>query len=116
MSAMASASGSAAFDTFEEFSDRCKQLYTESPDKTRMVVKYKHSNAAIYLRCTNDRVCLKYYSDQHVDVKKYEKLNSWIMAMMIGVPEEDVVVGSAGAAPTSAGGGGAAAKKKKGKR
>ena len=60
--------------------------------------------------------CLKYYSDQHVDVKKYEKLNSWIMAMMIGVPEEDVVVGSAGAAPTSAGGGGAAAKKKKGKR
>ena len=51
-----SASGSATFDNFDEFSDRCKQLYTESPDKTRMVVKYKHDNGMIYLRCTNDRV------------------------------------------------------------
>ena len=56
--------------------------------------------------------CLKYYSNQQVDVKKYEKLNSWIMAMMIGIPEDEVVAGSAGAPAAATSGGGGASKKK----
>ena len=45
---------------------------------------YAAADVSNLLTSLRPRKCLKFYSDQHVDVKKYEKLNSWIMAVMIG--------------------------------
>lgn len=77
------------FDTFDDFADKAKQLFAEAPDRTRLVVKYRHAKGMLYVRATDDRVCLKYYSDQATDVRKLEKLNAWVLAHILEVGEAE---------------------------
>ena len=47
---------SGEFDTFEDFAEKTKQLYAESPERTRLVVKYRHNKGMLFIRVTDDRV------------------------------------------------------------
>ena len=111
-------------DQFEDFSDKCKELYETTPDKvraradaravasthpaeraaaalslrvsslisprararlqTRVVLKYKHGEGKLYMRATNDDVCVMFETDQATDMRKLEKLHQWLMASMCG--------------------------------
>ena len=95
-------------DQFEDFSDKCKELYETTPDKvreraaravasstvplslsprapqTRVVLKYKHGEGKLYMRATNDDVCVMFETDQATEVRKLEKLHQWLMASMCG--------------------------------
>ena len=46
------------------------QLFIGDPEHTRYLVKYRHVDAKLVLKVTDDKVCLKYRTDQSQDVKK----------------------------------------------
>lgn len=46
------------------------QLFISDPENTRYLVKYRHVDAKLVLKVTDDKVCLKYKTDQSQDVKK----------------------------------------------
>ena len=46
------------------------QLFISDPENTRYLVKYRHVDAKLVLKVTDDKVCLKFKTDQSQDVKK----------------------------------------------
>ena len=52
--------------------------------QTRVVLKYKHGEGKLYMRATNDDVCVMFETDQATEVRKLEKLHQWLMASMCG--------------------------------
>lgn len=48
----------------------CTQLFISDPENTRYLVKYRHVDAKLVLKVTDDKVCLKYRTDQSQDLKK----------------------------------------------
>mmetsp|Transcript_22227 Transcript_22227/g.30315 ORF Transcript_22227/g.30315 Transcript_22227/m.30315 type:complete len:106 (-) Transcript_22227:426-743(-) len=72
-------------ESFDDFSDRVKLLYTETPEKTRLVVKYNHPAGKVILRVTNDQMCFIYNTDEAADLKKLEKLNEWVFEQSCGI-------------------------------
>lgn len=52
--------------------------------QTRYVVKYRHCDGKLVLKVTNDRVCLKFATDQAQDAKRMEKLNNLFFSYMCG--------------------------------
>jgi len=79
----------AALDTFEEFAEQAKSLFDESPETTRLVVKYRHADGKAYVRCTNDKIHLKITTNQQADLRKLERLQAWMFAAMCGVEEDE---------------------------
>jgi len=71
------------FEDWEEFYDAAIKLFTENPTRTRYVVKYRHVDAKLVIKVTDDRVCLKYKTDQAQDLKKLETLNGSIYKIII---------------------------------
>ncbi|XP_023371225.1 signal recognition particle 9 kDa protein-like [Otolemur garnettii] len=63
------------YQTWEEFS----QL--THPIKTCVVLKYRYLGGSLYIRVTDDLVCLMYRTDQTQDVKKIEKFHSQLMEL-----------------------------------
>jgi len=45
-------------------------------------MKYRHCDGEFVLKVTDDVLCLKYKTDQAVDVKKLEKLNNLFLGLM----------------------------------
>lgn len=68
--------------SWEEFSKAAERLYLSSPSKCRFVTKYRHCDGQLYVKMTDDQVCLQYRSEHAQDVKKLEKLTSSIMRHM----------------------------------
>ena len=52
--------------------------------QTRYVTKYRHVDGKLELKVTNDRVCLKFLTDQQQDLKRVDKLNSLLLTYMVG--------------------------------
>ena len=52
--------------------------------QTRYVMRYRHCDGKLILKVTDDRVCLKFQTDQQTDVKKMERLNNLFFAHMCG--------------------------------
>eukprot|EP00386_Alphamonas_edax_P009968 GDKI01032540.1.p2 GENE.GDKI01032540.1~~GDKI01032540.1.p2 ORF type:complete len:113 (-),score=38.11 GDKI01032540.1:195-533(-) len=69
-------------EDFDEFQDAAQKLFTERPRNTRFEVKYRHSDAKLVVKVTDDKVCLKYRTDQQSDAKRVDKLTQLFMLWM----------------------------------
>merc|ERR1711937_174206 len=69
-------------DNWEEFAKAAEQMYLQDPSKARFVTKYRHCDGKLVLKMTNDKLCLKYRTDQQQDLKRIEKLNNILMRHM----------------------------------
>eukprot|EP00960_Hanusia_phi_P044644 756749-Hanusia_phi.AAC.13 len=67
---------------WDEFMQAAQELLIKSPDKTRYLIKYRHIDAQLVLKVTDDVVCIKYKTDQSLDVKKMERLNHLFLRLM----------------------------------
>ena len=70
--------------SLDAFVAEAEKLYVEHPDHTRYVVKYRHVDGKLELKVTNDRVCLKFVTDQQQDLKRIDKLNNLFLTYMCG--------------------------------
>mmetsp|Transcript_10593 Transcript_10593/g.18032 ORF Transcript_10593/g.18032 Transcript_10593/m.18032 type:complete len:117 (-) Transcript_10593:279-629(-) len=112
-------------DDWETFYNEAEKLFTANPAHTRYVMKYRHCDGKLVLKVTNDRVCLKYQTDQATDVKRLDKLNSLFLTAMCGIDPADETAADAHATLASVErpkssekeeAAGNAAKKRRGKR
>mmetsp|Transcript_50985 Transcript_50985/g.117300 ORF Transcript_50985/g.117300 Transcript_50985/m.117300 type:complete len:113 (-) Transcript_50985:259-597(-) len=71
-------------EDWETFFSESEKLYNAHPAHTRFVMKYRHKDGKVVLKVTNDRVCLKYQTDQQQDIKRIDKLNSLFVTYMCG--------------------------------
>ncbi|KAK9057362.1 hypothetical protein SSX86_022197 [Deinandra increscens subsp. villosa] len=76
--------------SWDDFVERSVQLFRASPQKTRYVMKYRHSDGKLVLKVTDDKECLKFKTDQAQDAKKMEKLNNIFFTLMARGPETDI--------------------------
>ncbi|XP_076934015.1 signal recognition particle 9 kDa protein-like [Bidens hawaiensis] len=76
--------------SWDDFVERSIHLFRASPQNTRYVMKYRHSDAKLVLKVTDDKQCLKYKTDQAQDAKKMEKLNNIFFTLMARGPEADI--------------------------
>ncbi|KAF9157737.1 hypothetical protein DFQ27_007792 [Actinomortierella ambigua] len=67
---------------WDEFQRAAEELYSLSPNNTRYVAKYRHTEGKLVLKVTDDRTCFKYKTDQLQDLNKFERLNRSLMAKM----------------------------------
>ena len=70
--------------SLEAFAAEAEKLYVENPDHTRYIAKYRHCDGKLELKVTNDRVCLKFVTDQQQDLKRIDKLNNLFLTYMCG--------------------------------
>ncbi|PRW18343.1 Signal recognition particle 9 kDa [Chlorella sorokiniana] len=79
-------------ENWESFYQQVVALYKAAPLKTRFVTKYRHGDGKLVLKVTDDVTCLQYKTDQQSDLRKLEKLNLQMMALMATgeAPAEDV--------------------------
>merc|ERR1712087_159380 len=108
-------------EDWETFYAEAEKLYIEHPAHTRYVLKYRHKDGKLVLKVTNDRVCLKFTTDQAQDVKRIEKLNNLFVTHMCGKdPHEATEVDDSAQQkadrPPSSEDAGTAPKKRRGKR
>jgi signal recognition particle subunit SRP9 len=68
--------------SWEEFARAAELLYLSEPSKCRFVMKYRHSDGKLVLKCTDNSVCLMYATQHSQDIKKVEKLSSQLMRHM----------------------------------
>lgn len=69
-------------DNWNEFSQSAETLYLENPLKCRLVMKYRHKDGQLVVKCTDDKVCLLYKTENSQDIKRIEKLSSQMMRHM----------------------------------
>mmetsp|Transcript_10906 Transcript_10906/g.35873 ORF Transcript_10906/g.35873 Transcript_10906/m.35873 type:complete len:109 (-) Transcript_10906:125-451(-) len=67
---------------FDEFFRAAVALYRNDPLKTRYVNKYRHCDGKLELKVTDDRTCLKFRTDQQADLRRMEKLTTFLMTVM----------------------------------
>ncbi|XP_033512663.1 signal recognition particle 9 kDa protein [Nicotiana tomentosiformis] len=76
--------------SWDDFVERSVQLFRADPEKTRYVMKYRHSDGKLVLKVTDDKECLKFKTDQAQDAKKMEKLNNIFFTLMARGPDADI--------------------------
>ncbi|KAI8464626.1 MAG: signal recognition particle, SRP9/SRP14 subunit [Monoraphidium minutum] len=69
-------------DDWDSFYVQAEELWRRQPLKARYCVKYRHAEGKLVLKVTDDTTCLKYATDQLVDVKRMEKLNNLMFLLM----------------------------------
>lgn len=69
-------------DNWNEFSQAAETLYLENPLHCRLVMKYRHQDGQLVVKCTDDKVCLLYRTENSQDIKRIEKLSSQMMRHM----------------------------------
>ena len=67
---------------FEDFSKAAEQLYMAEPNKTRVALKYRHTEGSLKVKVTDDQVCLQFKTEDKADVKRIEKLVALLMRQM----------------------------------
>lgn len=77
-------------ENWDDFQERSIVLFRSDPVATRYVMKYRHCDGKLVLKVTDDRVCLKFKTDQAQDLRKMEKLNNTFFSMMARGPDEVV--------------------------
>ncbi|CAM6100090.1 unnamed protein product [Calypogeia fissa] len=78
-------------ESWDDFSERALVLFRADPVATRYVMKYRHCDGKLVLKVTDDRVCLKFATDQAQDAKKMEKLNNLFFTLMARGPDAEVL-------------------------
>merc|ERR1712194_895646 len=84
-------------EDFEEFQAAAQSLFTTSPLRTRYLSKYRHCDSKVILKVTNDKVCLKYRTNQIADLRKIERFSQayarWMVSTNLenlGEPDEEL--------------------------
>ncbi|WZN62648.1 SRP9/SRP14 subunit of signal recognition particle [Chloropicon roscoffensis] len=67
---------------WDDFAAKAEELVREKPLHTRYTVKYKHSEGKMTLKVTDNEECWTYKTNQASDLKKMEKLNHIMSAVM----------------------------------
>mmetsp|Transcript_12677 Transcript_12677/g.35061 ORF Transcript_12677/g.35061 Transcript_12677/m.35061 type:complete len:110 (-) Transcript_12677:220-549(-) len=62
-------------ENWEEFVAAAQCLFVKSPDKTRYLLKYRGSQGKLILKVTDDRVCIKFRTDDAAYLGKVAKFN-----------------------------------------
>eukprot|EP00053_Salpingoeca_punica_P013193 m.118881 g.118881 ORF g.118881 m.118881 type:complete len:80 (+) comp16137_c0_seq3:188-427(+) len=75
-------------ESFDDFAKQAEALFIAQPERTRFFISYRHSKTQLVLKVTDDRVCLKYRTDQSQDLRKMEKLNNTMTRLMFGKAHE----------------------------
>lgn len=92
---LAGAAGAAAamvyVENWDDFQERSIVLFRTDPVATRYVMKYRHCDGKLVLKVTDDKVCLKFKTDQAQDLRKMEKLNNTFFSMMARGPDAEVL-------------------------
>ncbi|GAQ85385.1 Signal recognition particle SRP9/SRP14 subunit [Klebsormidium nitens] len=92
-------------ESWDEFAEKAEMLFRAEPLRTRYCVKYRHREGLLVLKVTDDKVCLKFKTDQAQDAKKMEKLNTLFFTLMTkgenAPAPEDVVMPDVQQAPPS---------------
>mmetsp|Transcript_99112 Transcript_99112/g.196445 ORF Transcript_99112/g.196445 Transcript_99112/m.196445 type:complete len:107 (-) Transcript_99112:84-404(-) len=70
-------------EDFEEFEAAARSLFAQKPLRTRYLAKYRHTNSKVILKVTDDKVCLKFRTDQIADLKKVERFSQAFARWMI---------------------------------
>ena len=81
------------FKTFDEFFSQAQALYKRDPTNTRYTFKFRPKDQRLVLKVTDDRVCLKFKTDQQSDVKSLEKISSWFFAQTTGRQDDEIKAG-----------------------
>mmetsp|Transcript_61908 Transcript_61908/g.128071 ORF Transcript_61908/g.128071 Transcript_61908/m.128071 type:complete len:115 (-) Transcript_61908:39-383(-) len=69
-------------ENLENFMEAARELFMNSPEKSRYVIKYRHTDAKLVVKVTDDKVCLKYRTDQAQDAKRVARLNAVFLHLM----------------------------------
>ncbi|XP_031123086.1 signal recognition particle 9 kDa protein-like [Ipomoea triloba] len=76
--------------SWDDFVEKSVQLFRADPEKTRYVMKYRHSDGKLVLKVTDDKECIKFKTDQAQDAKKMEKLNNIFFTLMARGADADI--------------------------
>jgi len=77
-------------ENWDDFQESSIKLFRSDPVATRYVMKYRHCDGKLVLKVTDDKVCLKFKTDQAQDIRKMEKLNNTFFSMMARGPDAEV--------------------------
>mmetsp|Transcript_61119 Transcript_61119/g.132459 ORF Transcript_61119/g.132459 Transcript_61119/m.132459 type:complete len:107 (-) Transcript_61119:120-440(-) len=77
-------------EDFEEFQAAAQALFAQAPLRTRYLIKYRHTDSQSILKVTNDRVCLKYKTDQIADLKRIEQFSQAFARWMVTKNLDDI--------------------------
>ncbi|CDH48766.1 predicted protein [Lichtheimia corymbifera JMRC:FSU:9682] len=67
---------------WDEFQKAVEELYTTSPERTRYVSRFRHSDGELILKVTDDRKIVKYKTNQATDLKRFTRMNLNLMCKM----------------------------------
>mmetsp|Transcript_100767 Transcript_100767/g.284162 ORF Transcript_100767/g.284162 Transcript_100767/m.284162 type:complete len:107 (-) Transcript_100767:114-434(-) len=70
-------------EDFEEFMAASQSLFASDPLRTRYLMKYRHADCKAILKVTNDKVCLKFRTDQIADLKRIERFSQAYARWMV---------------------------------
>ncbi|CAE8585480.1 unnamed protein product [Polarella glacialis] len=68
---------------FEEFEAAAQSLFQQAPLRTRFLLKYRHTDGKAIVKVTNDRVCLKFRTDQIANLKHLERFSQTFARWMV---------------------------------
>ncbi|KAI9488121.1 signal recognition particle, SRP9/SRP14 subunit [Zychaea mexicana] len=67
---------------WDEFQKAAEELYAASPETTRYVSGFRHTDGELILKVTDDRTIVKYKTNQASDLRKFTTLNISLMSKM----------------------------------
>ena len=108
--------------SWDEFENNAQKLYEQDPARCRYTIQYHHRQRQAVMKVTDDKVCIKFKTDQYDVVRQMERLNNWFFTKMVGRDPAAVQVGAAdeddaiGGGGGGGGGGGSPRRKGKGKK
>mmetsp|Transcript_24420 Transcript_24420/g.52566 ORF Transcript_24420/g.52566 Transcript_24420/m.52566 type:complete len:93 (+) Transcript_24420:128-406(+) len=75
---------------WDDFFAKAEELLRAKPLDCRYTVKYKHREGKMVLKVTDNAECWTYKTNQASDLKKMEKLNKVMTAIMTRGPDVDL--------------------------
>eukprot|EP00441_Pelagodinium_beii_P026104 CAMPEP_0197656220 /NCGR_PEP_ID=MMETSP1338-20131121/40846_1 /TAXON_ID=43686 ORGANISM="Pelagodinium beii, Strain RCC1491" /NCGR_SAMPLE_ID=MMETSP1338 /ASSEMBLY_ACC=CAM_ASM_000754 /LENGTH=106 /DNA_ID=CAMNT_0043232111 /DNA_START=60 /DNA_END=380 /DNA_ORIENTATION=+ len=93
---------------FEEFEAAALALFQQAPLRTRYLAKYRHVDGKVILKVTNNKVCLKFRTDQIANLKRVESFSQtfarWTVSedlSKLGVPDQELEEAKKATKPTA---------------
>jgi len=74
-------------DAWDDFLGQAESLFQAEPTRTRYVIKYRHQDNKLVMKVTDDRVCLKFETDEAQELKKILSFSAKLTRNLTHVPE-----------------------------
>ena len=68
--------------SIDEFAERAEALFRDNPLQTRYSIKYRNVDGRVVLKATDDATVVMLKTDQAADLRKMERLNNRLFALM----------------------------------